>query len=83
MLKSRRVVPGRLLAGGFEFEYPHRADAARERCGRVRAMGSGRMKRCGSEQVFRRGEATRVACLPVRPVETERARPLPGAHTEG
>lgn len=38
MLKSRRVAPGRLLAGGFEFEYPNWADAARELCGRVRGM---------------------------------------------
>jgi NAD dependent epimerase/dehydratase family enzyme len=29
VLKSRRVVPGRLLDGGFEFRYPRWADAAR------------------------------------------------------
>jgi hypothetical protein len=28
ILKSRRVVPGRLRANGFEFDYPHWADAA-------------------------------------------------------
>ena len=30
ILKSRRVVPGRLLASGFTFDYPHWADAARD-----------------------------------------------------
>ena len=29
VLKSRRVVPARLLDGGFDFRYPHWADAAR------------------------------------------------------
>jgi NAD dependent epimerase/dehydratase family enzyme len=32
ILKSRRVVPGKLLASGFEFEFPHWRDAARELC---------------------------------------------------
>ena len=36
ILKSRRVVPGRLLATGFEFEYPEWAPAARELCERRR-----------------------------------------------
>ena len=36
ILKSRRVVPGRLLAGGFTFEYPEWGGAARELCGRWR-----------------------------------------------
>lgn len=30
LLKSRRVVPGRLLAAGFEFDFPNWADAARD-----------------------------------------------------
>ena len=34
ILKSRRVVPGWLLASGFEFEFPEWAAAARELCGR-------------------------------------------------
>ena len=34
ILKSRRVVPGRLLGAGFRFEHPEWAEAARELCGR-------------------------------------------------
>jgi len=30
ILKSRRVVPGRLLASGFTFDYPYWSDAARD-----------------------------------------------------
>ena len=37
VLKSRRVIPGRLLAGGFAFEYPDWAGAAAELCARWRA----------------------------------------------
>lgn len=37
ILKSRRVVPGRLLEAGFRFEYPHWPDAARDLIGRTRA----------------------------------------------
>jgi NAD dependent epimerase/dehydratase family enzyme len=36
ILKSRRVVPGRLLDLGFRFRYPHWAEAARELCARAR-----------------------------------------------
>jgi len=36
ILKSRRVVPGRLLADGFYFQYPDWPDAARELCKRYR-----------------------------------------------
>lgn len=36
ILKSRRVVPGRLLAGGFTFLYPTWPAAARELCERAR-----------------------------------------------
>lgn len=35
--KSRRVVPGRLLAGGFEFEHPAWREAARDLCSDWRA----------------------------------------------
>jgi uncharacterized protein (TIGR01777 family) len=38
VLKSRRVVPGRLLAAGFEFEYPEWRGAARELVGRWRSV---------------------------------------------
>ncbi len=37
LLKSRRVVPGRLLADGFSFAYPEFADAAHELVTRRRA----------------------------------------------
>ena len=37
VLKSRRVVPGRLLAAGFAFEQPTWPEAARELCARWRA----------------------------------------------
>jgi uncharacterized protein (TIGR01777 family) len=36
VLKSRRVVPGRLLQQGFTFTYPHWPEAARELCARGR-----------------------------------------------
>ncbi len=36
ILKSRRVVPGRLLKHGFDFEFPHWSDAARDLCARWR-----------------------------------------------
>lgn len=36
VLKSRRVVPGRLLAGGFRFLFPGWPEAARDLCGRWR-----------------------------------------------
>ncbi len=35
ILKSRRVVPGRLQAAGFEFRFPSWLAAARDLCGRV------------------------------------------------
>jgi uncharacterized protein (TIGR01777 family) len=37
ILKSRKVVPGRLLQEGFTFEFPHWADAAGELCARKRS----------------------------------------------
>ncbi len=36
VLKSRRVVPGRLLAAGFQFQFPEWADAARDLVARWR-----------------------------------------------
>jgi NAD dependent epimerase/dehydratase family enzyme len=36
VLKSRRVVPGRLLAAGFEFEHPTWPEAVQELCARWR-----------------------------------------------
>jgi uncharacterized protein len=38
ILKSRRVVPGRLQASGFEFRHPDWASAAKELCERWRAV---------------------------------------------
>jgi NAD dependent epimerase/dehydratase family enzyme len=40
MLKSRRVVPGRLLNAGFAFEFPDWAEAARDLCRAWRTRGS-------------------------------------------
>jgi uncharacterized protein (TIGR01777 family) len=37
VLKSRRVVPARMLESGFEFEFPHWERAARDLCRRWRA----------------------------------------------
>jgi uncharacterized protein (TIGR01777 family) len=42
VLKSRRVVPGRLLGGGFAFRFPHWREAARDLCGRWRSATSPR-----------------------------------------
>jgi uncharacterized protein len=38
VLKSRRVVPGRLLDAGFSFDRGEWADAARELCERTRNL---------------------------------------------
>lgn len=40
ILKSRRVVPGRLLDGGFRFEFPDWPTAARDLCAQWRAPGT-------------------------------------------
>jgi uncharacterized protein (TIGR01777 family) len=40
ILKSRRVVPTRLLQSGFAFQFPTWADAARELCNRARGNGT-------------------------------------------
>jgi uncharacterized protein len=42
VLKSRRVVPGRLLASGFTFEFPTWAQAAADLCRRWRDRAGGR-----------------------------------------
>jgi len=39
ILKSRRVIPTKLLQSGFEFQFPQWPDAARDLCARVRANG--------------------------------------------
>lgn len=39
LLKSRRVVPGRLLASGFRFEFPSWPEAARDLVERRRQSG--------------------------------------------
>ncbi len=41
VLKSRRVVPGRLLQAGFTFEYPGWPEAARDLCRRRRMLRGG------------------------------------------
>src|SRR5215510_12847116 len=41
ILKSRRVIPSKLLQSGFKFEFPNWPAAAMELCARVRANGSG------------------------------------------
>jgi uncharacterized protein len=38
ILKSRRIVPGRLLEGGFRFQFPTWAEAARDLCQRWRDL---------------------------------------------
>ena len=38
ILKSRRVVPGRLLQGGFKFQYPDWSEAAKSLCSEWRAL---------------------------------------------
>ena len=45
VLKSRRVVPGRLLDAVFEFRWPRWPDAARELCARWRAGDRGSSRR--------------------------------------
>jgi len=39
ILKSRRVVPGKLLQSGFSFEFPTWPEAARDLCARARSNG--------------------------------------------
>ena len=42
LLKSRRVIPSRLLRDGFTFAFPEWPDAARDLCARWRAPHAGR-----------------------------------------
>jgi NAD dependent epimerase/dehydratase family enzyme len=44
MLKSRRVVPGRLLQSGFAFQFPTWAEAANDLCRRWRELHHRRTK---------------------------------------
>ena len=44
VLKSRRVVPGRLLEGGFVFEYPEWTEAAADLCQRWRVLNGNAAK---------------------------------------
>src|SRR5215813_708902 len=53
ILKSRRVIPTRLLQSGFEFKYPNWPDAARELCRRWRSMNQ------SAETVFERKTVSR------------------------
>ena len=57
ILKSRRVVPGRLLESGFEFQFPKWRDAAQDLCERWRARGR------------RRGLYTATRSRPGQPAE--------------
>jgi NAD dependent epimerase/dehydratase family enzyme len=41
VLKSRRVIPGRLLQAGFTFQFPNWPDAARDLCRRWREIRRG------------------------------------------
>jgi hypothetical protein len=41
VLKSRRVVPGRLLQEGFRFAYPEWSSAAQDLCGASAALRAG------------------------------------------
>jgi Predicted nucleoside-diphosphate sugar epimerase len=48
ILKSRRVVPARLLDQGFTFAYPHWRDAADDLCRRWRIAATGLSLPAGS-----------------------------------
>ncbi len=60
VLKSRRVVPGRLLAGGFEFRFPEWRGAAVDLLGRWREGRRGRVRASAS------GPGGRPASPPLR-----------------
>ena len=49
VLKSRRVVPGKLLEAGFKFEFPTWPEAANELCARWR-QASGQRKLAGDPE---------------------------------
>ena len=44
ILKSRRVIPGRLLEHGFTFRFPHWNDAARDLFHRWKMMGGAKLQ---------------------------------------
>jgi uncharacterized protein len=48
VLKSRRVIPGRLITAGFQFQFPHWAVAAQNLVGRWRATGNSTLLEPGS-----------------------------------
>lgn len=50
VLKSRRVVPGRLLGSGFAFRFPHWREAAQELCARWRSARSAPPSRARSRR---------------------------------
>jgi hypothetical protein len=54
LLKSRRVVPGRLLGSGFKFEFPEWSEAAADLCRRWREA-NGRASKAGEPAVARDG----------------------------
>ena len=45
ILKSRRVIPGKLQQAGFNFQFPTWAAAANDLCARWRGMRSGELMR--------------------------------------
>jgi uncharacterized protein (TIGR01777 family) len=53
ILKSRRVVPGRLLRAGFEFQFPNWPEAARDLVGRWRKSGSSLVPLLSNSRDFR------------------------------
>lgn len=54
ILKSRRVVPGRLLESGFSFQFPNWSEAAVELCRRWRELNLPREEVCARHRTFRR-----------------------------
>jgi uncharacterized protein len=54
VLKSRRVVPGRLVESGFSFQFPNWLEAAVELCRRWRELNRSREKSVRSPSTFRR-----------------------------
>jgi uncharacterized protein (TIGR01777 family) len=63
ILKSRRVVPGRLVESEFQFEFPHWAVAARDLCGRA-GEARGRLPTAVNQrEPERRASSSRVAAV--------------------
>lgn len=57
LLKSRRVIPGRLLEAGFDFRYPEWPAAADNLVRRVRGMAEGSPQRSDAIALQRTGES--------------------------